>query len=197
MEVDDDRQLVHAIAAEDQSAFEVLYTSYSSKVYNTLLSYTRSEEDAEELLQDVFVTVYESAGKFRFDSSVSTWLYRITVNKALDFLRKTKTAKRSGVFISLFKKDSGEVAVDAADFDHPGVKLENVENARLLFRVIDELPDNQKTAFILTQIEGLPQAEAGEVMKISRKAVESLLQRAKSNLRKALEKYYPDRGIKH
>jgi RNA polymerase sigma-70 factor (ECF subfamily) len=75
------------------------------------------------------------------------------------------------------------------------VKLENQEEAKILFQVIDSLSENQKTAFILTQIEDLPQQEVAEIMKITRKAVESLVQRAKANLKKELEKKYPNRGI--
>jgi RNA polymerase sigma-70 factor (ECF subfamily) len=81
------------------------------------------------------------------------------------------------------------------DFAHPGVKLENQEDAKLLFKVIDGLSENQKTAFILTQIEDLPQQEVAEIMKITRKAVESLVQRSKANLKKNLANQYPDRGI--
>lgn len=182
------------MAVGSQYALQQLYEAYSSKVYNTIISYTKNEEDAEELLQDVFVTVFNTSSKFRFDSKVSTWVYRIAVNKSLDFLRKKKSVKRQGIFTSLYKKGTSEVIIEPVDFVHPGVKMENAENAKLLFRVIGELSENQKTAFILTQLEGLPQKEAAEIMKVSTKSVESLVQRAKSNLKKSLEKYFPERG---
>ena len=78
-------------------------------------------------------------------------------------------------------------------FDHPGVLLENKEKASFLFKAIELLNEQQKTAFILSQVEELSQKEIAEVMKLSQKAVESLIQRAKANLRKNLEKFYPDR----
>ena len=190
----DETTTIKKIAQGDEEALELVYDRYSEVVYNTLISYTKNAEDAEELLQDVFISIFDTALKFRFDSSLSTWIYRITVNKALDFLRKKNTAKRKGIFSSLYRKDSGELQFDHSHFDHPGVKMENVEDARYLFHAVGQLSDNQKTVFILTQIEQLPQQDVAEIMKMSRKAVESLLQRAKANLRLILEKHYPERG---
>ncbi len=190
----DEKDYIVQIIKGNEEAFQKLYELYSSKVYNTIISYTKNEEDAEEVLQDVFVTIYNSASTFRLESSVSTWIYRIAVNKSLDFLRKKNSTKRFGIFTSLYKKDSGEIIHESVDFIHPGIKLENKEDSQLLFKAMDSLPENQKTAFILTQIEGLSQQDAADIMKVSRKAVESLLQRSKANLKKDLEKYYPNRG---
>lgn len=187
--------LIQKISAGDQIAFKELYDIFSTRVYNTLLSYTQNEEDAEELLQDVFVKVFHEAVKFRNDSSVSTWIYRIAVNRALDFKRSQQATKRKGFFYSLYKKDSGDIQYDQTDFVHPGVQMENQEDAKALFRAIETLPENQKTAFILTQLEDLNQTEAGEIMQVSRKAVESLLKQAKENLKKTLILLYPERGI--
>lgn len=187
--------LIQRISDGDQIAFKELYDVFSARVYNTLLSYTQNEEDAEELLQDVFVKVFHESVKFRNDSSVSTWIYRIAVNRALDFKRSQQTTKRKSFFYSLYKKDSGDIQYEQTDFVHPGVQMENKEDAKQLFKVIETLPENQKTAFILTQIEGLNQTDAGEIMQVSRKAVESLLKRAKENLKKTLIHLYPERGI--
>lgn len=191
----DEKSCLQAIAGGSEEALEQLYNRYFSRVYNTLLSYTKNAEDAEELLQDVFVTIFNTAYNFQFNSSISTWIYRITVNKSLDFLRKKKSQKRYGIFTSLYIKDSAEIKYESPDFVHPGVKMENQEDAKHLFRAIDQLSENQKTVFILTQIEGLPQQEVAEIMNQTRKAVESLLARAKANLRQELEKFFPERGI--
>lgn len=190
----DDDQCLKSIALGDQHALKELYGRFSDRVYHTILSYLKNEDDAKEILQDVFITVFNTAGKFNFNSSVSTWIYRIAVNKSLDFIRSRNAKKRQGFFTSIYKKDSGEIRFDSPDFEHPGVKLENKENSKFLFKAIDTLSENQKTAFILTQIEGLSQKEAAEIMKITRKSVESLIQRAKTNLREELKKYYPERG---
>lgn len=178
-----------------EEALEQLYNQYCDKVFSTLISYTKNEEDAEELLQDVFVTVYNMASGFKFNSSVSTWIYRIAINKSLDFLRKKNSQKRASIYTSLYKKDSTEIKFESPDFGHPGVKLENKEDANLLFEAIDTLSENQKTVFILTQVEGLPQKEVAEIMNQSRKSVEALVKRAKDNLRKELQKHFPERGM--
>jgi RNA polymerase sigma-70 factor (ECF subfamily) len=95
------------------------------------------------------------------------------------------------VFLSgLFHRDTGALLHDPAGFEHPGVTLENKEKARYLFKAIRQLPQNQQTAFILKQVEGLSQKEVAAVMEIGEKAVESLLQRAKANLRNILSEYY-------
>lgn len=186
--------MLKSIALGNEEALESLYTRYCDRVYNIIISYTKNAEDAEEVLQDVFVTIYNTAPGFQFNASVSTWIYRISINKSLDFLRKKNSQKRKGIFTSLYVKDSTEIRFESIEFVHPGVKLENKEDAKLLFQAIDALSENQKTAFILTQIEGLPQKEVAEIMNLTRKSVESLLQRAKANLRTALEKHYPGRG---
>lgn len=159
------------------------------------LSYVQLRPEAEELTQDVFVEIYQSAEKFAGNAALSTWVYRITVNKCLDFLRYQKRQKRFAALKSLFWGETGELRYDPPDFDHPGVLLERQEAARLLFGAIRQLPEAQQTAFILSYVEDLPQAEVADVMGLSRKAVESLLQRAKANLRKRLEKLAPSRRI--
>ncbi len=191
-----DNKSIDLIKRGDQKAFEVLYNSYSDKVFNTILSYLQNKEEAEEVLQDVFVKIFHSAKDYRGEASVSTWIYRIAVNKSLDFLRKKRTLKRSTSFVSLFSASNNKALNDHTDFRHPGIVVESEENAKILFAVIDLLPEKQKTVFILTQIEQLTQDQVGEIMNTTRKAIESLLSRAKANLRKKLEKLYPERGIK-
>lgn len=97
--------------------------------------------------------------------------------------------------MELFHTDSGEVSIDKAHFDHPGILMEKKENARLLFAAIDLLKENQKTAFVLFHIEELSQKEIAEIMELSPKAVESLIQRAKAVLREKLGNYYKNRGV--
>ena len=179
-----EEQILNRIVNGDKEAFELLYKTFSDKVYNTSLSYCKNNEDAEEITQNVFVKIYENAATFQKKSSLSTWIYRITVNTSLNFLKKKN---RFSLFRSLPNN------ADIIDFNHPGVLLEQKENAKMLFRVIDYLPDRQKTAFILSFIENLPRQEVADIMEISLKSVESLLQRAKQNLRSRLKNNYPDR----
>lgn len=162
--------------------FENIYHEYKNLVYNLALQYVQNAEDAEEITQDVFLTVYEKLNSFRQQSKLSTWLYRITINKSLDFLKAKKRKKRFGFLSSIFHEESGELKIDVSDFNHPGILLEQKEEMEELFRLINELPDNQKTVLILLKIEEKSQNEVAEIMNISSKAVESLFQRAKNNL---------------
>ncbi len=146
---------------------------------------------AEDITQEVFVTVFRSVLSFNAQSSLSTWIYRITVNKCLDHLRAKKRQKYNH-FSQLFQRgDPGPP--EKPTFDHPGIQMERKENARYLFEAISGLPENQKTVFVLAHIEELPQKEIAAIMDLSLKAVESLLQRAKANLRKKLSTIYDRR----
>ncbi len=182
--------LLDATRQGNETAFHRFYDATKSRVFNTALSYVRNREDAEEITQDVFLTVFRSGDAFRGDASVTTWLYRITVNAALDFLKHKKRQKRFAFLTTLFDTHTGAVLHEPVDPMHPGVVLENQEQAAILFRAIDTLPDKQKTAYILTRIEGLPQSEVAAVMASSVGAVESLLQRANENLKKQLADWY-------
>ncbi len=173
--------------------FRDLVETHKKRVFNTCISFVQNTEDAEDISQEVFIEVYRSLHHFKQQANVSTWIYRIAVNKSLDFLRRKKSKKRFAFFSNLFHEETGEVLHEQADFEHPGIQLENKENSKYLFKVIDTLPENQKTAFILFTIEELSQKEIAEVMKISPKAAESLIQRAKVGLRKKLEFFYGQR----
>lgn len=166
--------------------FAELYRDHSRMIFNLALQYVQNAADAEEITQDVFLTVHERMSSFKGDSTISTWVYRIGVNKCLDFIKAKKRMKRFAFVTSLYRDDTMELAHDPPDFDHPGVLLENREDLQRLFGFINELPVNQRTALILCKIEGQPQSEVAEIMGITAKAVESLVQRAKANLLKKI-----------
>lgn len=187
-----DQKLVFSIVQGDRAAFRKLYEAFRVQVYNTALSYVQNSEDAEEITQDVFVEIHQSIRHFKGVSKLSTWIYRITINKSLDLTRRKKSRKRF-VWLYPLQNQEANVQPDTTPFRHPGVALENQENAQILFQTIDLLPENQKTAFILSYVEDLPRQEIAEIMNLSLKAIESLLQRAKNNLRKLLDKWYPER----
>lgn len=170
--------------------FSEIYTSFKNKVYNTALGYLQNQEDAEEVTQDVFVEIHFSISKFENRSSLSTWIYRITVNKSLDFIKHKNRKKRFSIVVSLFDREKDKPAKEESDFIHPGVQLESKENAKILFKAIHKLPESQKTAFLLARVEGLSNKEIAPIMEISVGAVESLLSRAKENLRKELKDFF-------
>ena len=173
-----------AVADGDVSAFRQLYDLCSAQVYSLALSYIQEQQAAEEITQDVFTNVFKKAGTFNGQSAVRTWIYRITVNTSLNYIKKKKRTDWQGL---------DAMKSEEHDFVHPGVILENKENAILLYQVIETLPDQQKTAFILSFVEELPRQEVADIMETSLKAVESLLQRAKKKLRGQLLEYYPNR----
>ena len=166
--------------------FVDIYNQHKNLVFNLALQYVQNTEDAEEITQDVFLSVHEKLDAFRQDAKVSTWLYRITINKSLDFIKAKKRQKRFSFFTSLFHEETGEIKHQSHDFDHPGVLMEQKQELNNLFTLINQLPDNQRTALILMKIEEKTQAETAEIMNLSPKAVESLVQRAKTNLSKKL-----------
>ncbi|MEO6330329.1 MAG: RNA polymerase sigma factor [Ginsengibacter sp.] len=184
-----ERILIERLSRKDNSAFKEIVETKHVMVYNTVLAIVQNVEDAEDVAQEVFVQVYESIDGFKQESKLSTWLYRIAVSKAMDHLRRKKRKKRFAFFQSLFGKND-ELVNDPPDFFHPGIMLENKQTAAVLFKAIKALPQNQHTAFILNKIEGLSYQEISDVMKLSVSAIDSLLQRAKTNLRKYLTNYY-------
>lgn len=182
-------ELIERLKKGDDSAFKVIVSTWQNMVYNTSLGIVQNAEDAEDVAQEVFVQVYESIEQFKGDSKFSTWLYRIAITKSLDHLRKKKRKKRFAFLQSIFGNNDEEVR-HQPDFHHPGISLENKEKAAILFGAIDKLPDNQKTAFTLHKLEGLSYQEVSEIMENTVSSVESLMHRAKANLRKILTDYY-------
>lgn len=151
------------------------------------MQYLQNMEDTEEVTQDVFVTVYQQLETFENKSSITTWVYKIAINKSLDFIKAKKAKKRFAFMTSIFGDKDGEVKYDQPNFNHPGVLMEQKEELAILFGHINALPDTQKTALILHKIEGKSQQEIADIMETSPKAVESLVQRAKTNLKKKLK----------
>jgi len=173
-----------------ESAFKELVELYKNKVFNTCFGFVGNYADADDVAQDVFVEVYQSIGSFKQDSSLSTWIYRIAVNKSLDFLRKAKRKKRwsSLVRISTDSKDIQDFG--AAHNQTPHVSLEQQERVAILNLALSKLHTNQKTAFTLKNYEDLSYSEIAEIMQITVSSVESLIHRAKKNLQKLLYNYY-------
>ena len=167
--------------------FENIYNTYKKTVYNVCLHYVLNSEDAQDVTQEVFVKIHQHHHKFNAETAtLKTWIYRIAINHSLDFLKSKKTKKRFGFINGLFHQDSGEPLDEVVTISHPGTQSEDKEALDSLLRIIYALPENQKTAIILSKIEDRPQKEVAEIMNISIKAVESLLQRAKQTIQKKL-----------
>ena len=185
-----ENELIPLLREGDESAFRELVTRFQDRIFNTALGLLQHPTDAEDIAQEVFIQVYRSIHQFKGDSLLSTWIYRITVTKSLDFLRSKKRKKRFGFVYSLFGDDNKPIH-EATDFNHPGVQKEQKEDAALLFKLVDELPETQRTAFILNKVEELSYREIAAILNTTEPAVDSLLQRAKQNLRKKINNLPP------
>ncbi len=185
-----EQEIIKNLKKGDASAFKFLVDYFQKKIYNTCLGLLQNTEDAEDVTQEVFVSVYQSIQQFKEESKLYTWVYRIAITKSLEHIRMKKRKKRFAFFQHLFTNEEGSIKNEPKHFYHPGVQLENKERAAILFSAIEKLPENQKTAFILSKVEDLSYSEISEVMNLSVSSVESLLFRAKQNLQKLLLNYY-------
>lgn len=181
-------ELIEGLKRGEESAFRILVEQYQDLVYNTALGVVQNAADAEDVAQEVFIQIFRSIGNFKLEAKLSTWIYRITTTRALDLLRARKSKKRFGLLKRLWETEEDNPMDSLEDFNHPGVALEQKENAAKLMEAIAQLPENQKVAFVLHKLEGLSYLEISEVMGNTIPAVESLMHRARLNLRKLLEK---------
>lgn len=184
-----DELLVSKIIEGDQDAFKQLVEMHQDKIYSICLGYIRNEEDAEDLAQEVFMKVFRSIKKFNAESALSTWVYRIAVNKSLEQLRRNKTNKRFGFLSSIFGNENA-FEKQLNHFEHPGVKLENKERANILLKHMEKLPEKQRTVFQLHKVDNMSYQEISQVLHTSLSSVESLMFRAKKNLQKSLRQFY-------
>ena len=182
-------ELVVQLQQGDESAFRKLVDEWQDMVYNTAVGIVQNPDDADDITQEVFVQVFQSIQSFKGDSKFSTWLYRITVSKALDHEKKKNRKKRFGFVQSLFGGREEE-QLHPVEFDHPGVLAERKERAAALFNALKQLAPNQRIAFTLHKLEGQSYQEVAEIMNTTLFAVESLMGRAKGNLKKILNDYY-------
>lgn len=177
---------------QDRSAFKTLVQENQDLVFNTLLSFVSDNHDAEDLSQEVFVKAYHALSSFKGESKISTWLYRLSVNTALEYLRAQGRLKRKSFLVSLFGKNE---VLEIPDFMHPGVQIENQERAAILNKAIEKLPEKQMIAYRLRNYEDLSYDDISDIMSTTKSSVESLLHRAKQNLRTELKEYYTQNMI--
>ncbi len=188
-----DQELIQQVTENnDHSAFAMLVDRYQKLVVNTCRGFVNSHADAEDLAQDVFIELFESLPDFRHESKLSTWIYRITVNKSLNFVRKRKKETFFDSITSFFGSSEGKNGNSTVDFssNEADSDIKSKELRVELKRAINALPENQKIAFILNKYQDLSYKEVAEVMDISLSSVESLLFRAKGNLQKSLSNFY-------
>ena len=185
-----DNALIQKIIAKDHSAFRALVDRHKDLVFNTCYNLIGNRQDAEDVSQEVFFQVYKLVKNFRGEAKISTWLYRISVNRSLNFVRDNKRFRWLKSLSSLWEnEDQREQEVPASDSDRPDIALEKKERNVIVEKAINSLPGMQRAAFVLHTYEGLSYQEIAEVLHRSLSSVESLIHRAKLNLQKKLFRY--------
>jgi RNA polymerase sigma-70 factor (ECF subfamily) len=191
----DEVQLVERARAGDLEAFEELLGRHQQRVMRVVLSILKEPMDAEEVAQDVFLTVFEKIDHFRGDSSFSTWLHRVAVNAALMRRRKSK-ADRSVPLDDVMPSfdERGHLAVDIADWSQQaGDPVLAREAGEVIEAAVEKLDEMYRTVFALRDVQGFSTEETAEILELSVPAVKSRLHRARLFLRRELAEYFEKR----
>lgn len=176
-----ERELIARLQKRDEAAFEELIRQYEKKVYTLCFRMCGNSEDAEEAAQDAFLALWRGIDRFRQESSLSTWIYRLATNACIDTLRRRK--KQSGS-VSL---DDEELFVDAVDTSpQPQETVEHRETQKLLQEGLSALPEEYRKVLILREIEGLSYTEIAESASIELGTVKSRISKGRSLLRNFL-----------
>lgn len=184
-----DSEIIEQLRQGNEQAFKKLVETHQQLVVNTCFGMIHNREDAEDIAQEVFIEVFRSIHKFRADSKLSTWLYRIAINRTLNHIRDNKRKKWYHSFEDeVVAKNQQLQQLESSRKDQPEFELENKQRAVILHEAIASLPQNQKVAITLNKYEDLSYQEISEVMELSVSSVESLLFRAKKNLYKCYKK---------
>ena len=178
-----EKKRIKAILEGDQRAFRDLVDDYKLIIVNTCYGFVHDKGEAEDLAQEVFIQVYESLDKFRGECKLSTWLYRIAVNKAINYKKSVRYRMKK---IRL----EGDTSISLPSADEPAQeRIEKEEIITHLHRAIGNLPERQRIALVLNKYEERSYKEVADIMGISLASVESLLFRAKTYLEKYFSNY--------
>lgn len=183
-----EQEVLNLLLAGDPAAIRSLVDQYQPLVLRTARGFVRNTEDARDIAQEVFIDILANLHRFKAQSGLSTWIYRITVNRSLNYLRSNK--RRKGRLAYSDDNSAGEHGV-AMNFHDPGQKnpaelLEQKERSKILHDAIQSLPEKQQVAFNLAEYDDLSYKEIAEIMHLSISSIESLLFRARRNLQKKL-----------
>lgn len=173
------------ISKDKEEHFRVIVNDYELMVRNTCYGFVSSIDDAHDLAQDVFIEVWKNLDFFRGDSKLSTWIYRIAVNKSLNHLRQYK----NNVILCALESLKENLCCYETDLFHDE-KEEHKIKIKLLHKAIGGLPERQKSVFVLFYYEGLDYKEIAKITDSSSSVVESLLFRARLKLKKKIKYRY-------
>ena len=183
-----DAEIARRVAAGDQDALQLLMRRHNQTLYRTARSILKDDAEAEDAVQEAYLSAYRAVGSFRGEAKLSTWLVRIVANEALARLRKRN---RSAEIIRLVGDarpgdQSVEVNMNQAAPEQPEHGALRAETRRLLERKIDDLPDAFRAVFVLRAIEEMTVEETAAVLEIPEATVRTRFFRAKGLLREAL-----------
>lgn len=183
-----DHEIILKILEGEKELFRYIVERYQQLVFRTCMGFLHNREDADDLTQEIFIRAYQSLGKFRGDSSFSTWMYRIAVNASLNRVRKSS---RNSLFRRLESVFNSEKKADrfVEEAESPEAMVIRQEQKDRVTRAIDILPEKQRIAIVLSHYDDLSQKEIAEIMHTTEGAVEALLHRGKANLRKNLASF--------
>ncbi|HOP05771.1 MAG TPA: sigma-70 family RNA polymerase sigma factor [candidate division Zixibacteria bacterium] len=190
-----EEQLLSDIQEGKSGAFQRLVELYQNQVINICYRFVRDKTDAEDLAQETFIEVYFSINRFRQQSSLGTWIHRIAVSKSLDLLKQYSRLKRGGGSQGTVRLDARAVDIPAPSWTGPDRILEDKESLDILTQALNSLPKKQHVALILSTYDGMTYQEIADTLGTSLSAVESLIYRARENLKKKLRTYY-ERSVK-
>lgn len=186
----DDKSLVSELKSGGAAAFKVLVERHQDLVLNICYRYLHNRQDAEDTVQEVFIAAHRYIPRFREDAKLSTWLYRIAVSKSLDCLRMKNRKKRFSSIKNALGFSRRAEDITTPEGTNPDRAAERKERLQILDQALNTLPENQRIAITLSKYDGLSQQEIAEVLGTTVAAVESLVHRAKRNLKKKLTRYY-------
>jgi RNA polymerase sigma-70 factor (ECF subfamily) len=169
------RDIIEAAARGDMAAFEVVYRACSDFVYYVALKVTRNDQDADDVTQGVFVTLFDKLSQFRFESSFETWIYRITVNHAINYAKKRSRERKRTVVLD----DTRQV-----DVPLPAVQPEESreDSIGLVNQLLDQLDPDYRVYIVLREIEGLSYEEIAVSLKVNINTVRTRIRRAREKL---------------
>jgi RNA polymerase sigma-70 factor (ECF subfamily) len=185
-----DLDLAHEAKNGDVTAFEELVRRYTQRMFRIAFHITKCPEDAEEVVQDVFVKAFGKLDRFEERSQFSTWLTRIAINTALMKVRATSQCRT----VSLSQdasNDPNAIREQVPDWKpNPEQLYSRSELKHILIKALESLPDHYRTIFVLRDIEGFSILEAAEMLELSTTAVKARLTRARLQLRESLDRYF-------